>query len=79
MISVPEAFTTASKARNRHQIAKVRVDWNLGDGYQNETEYLTLVEVERKLIEPLGGVSVAQADVRFVNVSDRYTPPGQEV
>ena len=67
-----------SRQKFRHPKARVKVDWNLGDGYQDETEYLIWVEIERKLIEPLGGVSVAQADVRLVNVNDRYTPPGQE-
>jgi len=78
MIDVSSEFTQASQARGRHPIARVKVDWNLGDGYQDETGYLIWVEIERKLIEPLGGVSVAQADVRLVNANDRYTPPGQE-
>jgi len=67
-----------SQQKFRHPKARVKVDWNLGDGYQDETNYLIMVEVERKLIEPLGGVSVAQANVSLVNVNNRYTPPGQE-
>jgi len=63
----------------RHPKAKITVDWNLGDGFQDETEYLEMVEVERKLTEPLGGVSIAQADVRFINIDDRYTPVAEEI
>ena len=77
MKSVSTEFTANSIARNRHPKARVKFDWNLGDGYQDESAYLVMVEVDRKLIEPLGGVSVAQADITFVNIDDRYTPPGQ--
>lgn len=74
MITVSTDFATKSISNFRRPKVEVHFDWTRQGSYQNETDYVYMVEVERKLSEPLGGVSIAQADIRLVNSQNRYTP-----
>src|SRR3990172_3475356 len=42
--------------------------------YFDETSRAVQIEYEREVIEPLGGVALAQADVLFENTDLRFTP-----
>lgn len=48
-------------------------DWNRYI-YSDESNYLTGLSYERMLQQPIGGVSVAQANWQFDNTSGRFTP-----
>lgn len=52
------------------------VDVNNADSfiYEDETDNVIRIEYERHLIEPLGGMSIAIADIVFDNNSLRFTP-----
>lgn len=75
MQTVSTNYSNLSKSQLRVPQFKVIFDWNLSGYYQDESEYIETIEVERNLNEPLGGVALAQADVSFINKNGRYTPP----
>lgn len=50
------------------------MDWNLDGEYTDESDNVLVLEVERQLNEPLGGISQAMADVTLENSDNRYTP-----
>jgi hypothetical protein len=74
MKTVSSGFSTLSKNNDRQPQGRFSVAWDLYQEFYDETEYLIMAEVERKLNEPLGGVSISQADVRLVNKDNRFTP-----
>lgn len=73
MITTTTNYADKSTRSSRKPQLKVEVDWALGDNFQDESGYCVLVEVERSLNEPLGGISLAQGDLRLTNLTDRYT------
>lgn len=75
MITVTSDFTTKSNSNLRKPQYKIELDWNLSGTYQDETDYILVIEVERGINEPLGGIALAQSDLRFTNYTGRYTPP----
>ena len=76
MITVDSNFTIASQKTSRKVASKVEVDWDLDGDFLDESPYTSIIEIERKLNEPLGGISISLADVVLLNNTDRYTPPG---
>jgi hypothetical protein len=79
MIGVSEAFTIATEKSSRKVVGKVEVDWDLDGTFLDESDYTSVIEIERKLNEPFGGISISLADVVLLNNTDRYTPPGSTV
>lgn len=75
MIQVSTDFTTNTGKSMRIVIGKVEVDWNLDGTFTDESSNQLVVEVERKVNEPLGGVNIGVADIELDNSDDRYTPP----
>ena len=73
MQTVSTAFETKSKATTRKVDAKILIDWNNDGTFTDETERLKVIETERKITEPLGGIHVGQFDVVLHNEDDRYT------
>lgn len=76
MIEVSPAFENLAKSKARSPEFYAGVDWELDGEYADETEYLQRIEVERHLVEPLGGVSTGQADIYLINHEGRFTPDG---
>lgn len=74
MINVSDEFTANSTSEERNIIAKLEIDWDLDGTYTDETSYAVSLEIERNLSLPLGGVSLAMADVTLTNETDRFTP-----
>ena len=75
IITNSENFYQITEKASRKIVSKFEVDWDLTNSFINETGNLLVVEVERKVDEPLGGVSLSIADVVLANHNDRYTPP----
>ena len=75
IITNSENFYQITEKASRRIVSKFEVDWDLTNSFINETGNLLVVEVERKVDEPLGGVSLSIADVVLANHNDRYTPP----
>lgn len=67
-------FLLTGEGSNRNPQFKVEVDWNRDNNLQDESEYTAKIDIERSLSEPLGGVSLAQADIYFINKGGRMTP-----
>lgn len=76
MIVTTVGFTTKTADRARIPQYKIEVDWKLDYTFQDESRFVKLIQVERSINEPLGGVTLAQADIKFVNTNYRYTPKG---
>lgn len=76
MKTVTSTFVTKSSDKQRLPQYKVEIDWELDGTFQDESRFVKVIQVERSINEPLGGVALAQADVKFVNTNDRYTPKG---
>jgi hypothetical protein len=74
MINVSSDFKDNSIKRFRQPLVRFTISWDLSQIFYDETEYLVMAEVERKLNEPLGGVSISQADIKLVNKNNRFTP-----
>lgn len=74
MIAVSDNFKTEAGKTHRTPEYAVFIDWNLDGSYTEETGYLLLIGVERSILEPLGGVSLGQADVVLANYEGRYSP-----
>jgi hypothetical protein len=68
-------FTTRSQADSRKLLGKSEIDWNLNGTFTDESDHQQVITIERKINEPLGGISIAMADVELINHDDRYTPP----
>lgn len=75
MQAVSSDFTNISNSDVRNITAKVEIDWNRDGVFTDETDYLLLLEVERRISEPEGGVHIAMCDITLANESDRFTPP----
>lgn len=74
MQSISNDFDTASTAKIRTPQADVSIDWDLDGSFTDETSNLALLEIERNSNEPLGGVAMAQFDLVFNNIDNRFTP-----
>lgn len=75
MQTVSSDFTTNTSKVAKNVVGKVEIDWKKTDSYFDETEYSLVLEVERKIAEPEGGIQLAMADVNLANETDRFTPP----
>lgn len=75
MIGMSENFVLNTAKSNRQIRSKIEIDWNLNGFYTDESENQLILEVERKVNEPLGGISVGIADIELTNANDRFTPP----
>lgn len=75
MITVTAGFTTDAQAGLRDVDGDIDIDWDLDGTFTNEKAHLVLIEYERKVNEPLGGISIALGDIVLTNYDDRYTPP----
>ena len=75
IVTNSENFYQLTEKSSRKVVSKFEVDWTLSDSYTDESENVLVLEIERKVDEPLGGVSLAIADVLLINYGDRYTPP----
>lgn len=73
MITTTQTFSDNAKSIVRKPQTKIEFDWDDDGIFTLEANRSIVVEVERKLNEPLGGVSIAQADVQLINTDDRYT------
>jgi hypothetical protein len=73
MINVTATFITNATKKNRSPEHEVLVDWELDGTTQDESHLVKLIEIERNISEPLGGVVLAQADITFVNLKGRFT------
>ena len=74
MITVSDAFEANAKARNRHLTRKFWVDWDRDGTFTEETDHLLVLEWEKRVEEPLGGIHSAMADAILSNYDERYTP-----
>lgn len=72
---VSSGFSTHVQKTTRIIKGKVEIDWQLSGTFDDESPNKTLIEVERKVNEPLGGISISLANVTLTNHNDRYTPP----
>lgn len=73
-IVTESSYDVDSQRTIRDIVQKIEIDWKLNSVYTNETEHALSLEVERRLSEPLGGISLSLADAVLENVTDRYTP-----
>ena len=53
---------------------KVEIDWDLDGDYEEETENIVSLEVERSVQSPLGGIFTCFAMIKLNNSDNRYTP-----
>lgn len=74
MKNISDSFSSLSLDNARKPQGRFTISWDLYQIFYDETEYLVMAEVERKLNEPLGGVSISQADVVLINKDNRFTP-----
>jgi hypothetical protein len=74
MIEVSSIFESKAKDTNRNPQFEVNVDWDRNEVFQDETEFVMSIEIERNMSEPLGGVVLAQCDLTFVNSEGRMIP-----
>lgn len=73
MINVTAQFIADATSKNRSPEFQVLVDWELDGQQQDESQYVKLIEIERNLSEPFGGVVLAQANIVLVNYKGRFT------
>ena len=74
MLQSDNSFPLLSAYATRTPQKKVEVDWDMDGTFTDESEYVSVVEVERKINEPLGGIALAQGDVVFINKNARFSP-----
>lgn len=74
MQSVSSQFETDSGDASRKIIGKLEIDWDKDGSYLDETQYSLVLEIERRVSEPQGGIHLGLCDVTLGNESDRYTP-----
>lgn len=74
MITVSSTFTQNTQKSSRRVIGKALIDWNLLGNFVDESSQVLVIEIERKVNLPLGGISVSLADITLTNYNDRYTP-----
>lgn len=67
-------YTNKSNDEIRKIAGRVVIDWDLSGTFIDESSHQIVLEVERKINEPLGGISVSLADIQLNNYDDRYTP-----
>lgn len=67
-------FENKSKSSVRKPSSKFEVDWDLDGEFDDETQRVKRIEVERSTDEPLNGIHLAQFDVLLDNMTRRYTP-----
>ena len=79
MIDVTDTFITNATKKNRSPEHEVVVDWQLDGVTQDESHLVKVIEIERNLSEPLGGVVLAQADIVFINYKGRFTARPEDV
>lgn len=73
MQTVSSDYSSRSKSELRNINTKMEVDWDL-DGVFTDEPNILLMEYERGVNEPLGGIHLAQGDIVLANSDDRYTP-----
>lgn len=71
---VSDDFDAKSKLHVRRIQGKVEVDWDKNGTFTDESDHLIVLEYERLIQEPLGGVQLAQFDVQLANHDDRFSP-----
>lgn len=74
MQNVSTNFQQNSEKSIRKINANVAVQWEVGEPYVDETDYLQELEMEKKVNEPIGGVHLAQFDLLFHNLTRRFSP-----
>lgn len=74
MIDVSTEFVTNTAKSSRPVRGKVEIDWNLDGVFFDESLSTLIIEVERKVNIPLGGICIGMADVELENTDDRFTP-----
>jgi hypothetical protein len=75
MQTVSADFNTNAATASRLVSGKLEIDWDKDDSYTDETTYSLLLEIEKRVSEPLGGVNLSLADIYLANETDRFTPP----
>jgi len=79
MIDVTGTFITNATKKNRTPQYEILIDWQLDGTTQDESHLVKLIEIERNLSEPLGGVVLAQANVSFINFKGKFTARPENV
>lgn len=73
-IVTESSYDVDSQRAIRDIVQKLEIDWKLNSVFWDETQHALSLEVERRLAEPLGGISLSLADAVLENITDRYTP-----
>lgn len=74
MQAISDTLKTNIAKQERDIDQSVEIDWNLDGAYDSETHRVLGISVDRSVKEPLGGIHIAQADIRLDNNNNRYTP-----
>lgn len=74
MQTVSTAYHNRSIAKVRKPTQDVLVDWFNKEKFISEKQYTKRIEVQRVLDDPMGGMTIALADVILINKRDRFTP-----
>jgi hypothetical protein len=74
MQTITQQFEQNSKRANRRPSYNMNIDWTNTSQPINEIRRIKLLEIERAMAEPQGGIQTAVADITLNNKDNRYTP-----